>query len=581
MTGEWQAAVHLRDIREKLLREEDPNQYTIPKKHGNEHQKEPTNYTSFLQKDKDFGPERDNRSHVLFQIKNAKPPTEKPTAYVMDDNRIVLDAYDHGLRDFPNVLPKVLSSELEGHDIEYYYRQNADIADYDLIARMPHAFHHGNEGQHYRDEPPRGGTINQRAQRFRTRAACIAWNNRAGTATKNAFILSLIPDEYKAADVNSTRDFRDLDDGEIKAVNTQNKVKLTKVARNAKDAGKNKKATKGIAKVKKASKGTSKAKKAQTGDLVDDDDFLADVESDEDAEPPLKRAPSQKKTSNPRSARAARTSKSTSNVASDAALVLYSNDSCPVSGSSSGQIQDISEDEQPARQEISLKHPTANTKRKREVDTHQQSRPSKRARVEQQPLPTSASRETSSSYTTWTESNAQSRRHEGTANTTIAHTPSSANPPPSGRSSSAVNFNPDTDMQFKSEVAAGIARGDFRYVAPCGNLTDFEDKWNLNRALELTRNDCFHYTGQMPPTVIWDNHQRECYASHYRRIQEFFERIWEAPESAPALYCLPEWHAGFENWTAPDRRGKELEAVMVDTWGVNADDDSGEEDLVS
>ena len=170
MTGEWQAAVHLRDIRERLLREEDPNQYTIPKKHGNEHQKEPTNYTSFLQKDKEFGPERDNRSHVLFQIKNAKPPTEKPTAYVMNDNRIVLDAYDHGLRDFP----KVLSSELEGHDIEYYYRQNADIADYDLIARMPRAFHHGNEGQHYRDEPPRGGTINQRAQRFRTRAACIA-----------------------------------------------------------------------------------------------------------------------------------------------------------------------------------------------------------------------------------------------------------------------------------------------------------------------------------------------------------------------------------------------------------------------
>ena len=571
MTGEWQAAVHLRDIREKLLREEDPNQYTIPKKNGNEHQKEPTNYTSFLQKDKAFGPERDNRSHVLFQIKNAKPPTEKPTAYVMDENCIVLDAYDHGLRDFPNVLPKVLSSELEGHDIEYYYRQNADIADYDLIARMPHAFHYGNEGQHYRDEPPRGGTINQRAQRFRTRAACIAWNNRAGTVTKNAFILSLIPDEYKAADVNSTRDFRDLDDDEVKAVNTQNKVKLTKVARNAK----------GIAKVKKASKGTSKAKKAQTGDLVDDDDVLADFESDEDTDPPLKRAPSQKKTSKPRSARAARTFKAPSNVASEAALVLYSNDSCPVSGSSSGQSQDISEDEQLARQQTSLKHPTASMKRKREMDTHQQSRPSKQARVEQQPLPTSASRKTSSSHTTWTESNAQSRRHERTANTIVAHTPSSANPPPGGRSSSAVNFNPDTDTQFKSEVAAGIARGDFRYVAPCGNLTDFEDKWNLNRALELTRDDCFHYTGQMPPTVIWDNHQRECYASHYRRIQEFFERIWEAPESAPALYCLPEWHAGFENWTAPDRRGKELEAVMVNTWSVNADDDSGEEYLVS
>ncbi|KAL2054751.1 hypothetical protein ABVK25_005055 [Lepraria finkii] len=93
-------------------------------------------------------------------------------------------------------------------------------------------------------------------------------------------------------------------------------------------------------------------------------------------------------------------------------------------------------------------------KRKREVDIHQQSRPSKRARVEQQLLPTSASRKTSSSHTTWTESNAKPRRHE--------------------------------------QIAAGIARGDFRYVAPCGNLTDFEDKWNLNQSLELTRVDCFH-----------------------------------------------------------------------------------------
>ena len=29
-------------------------------------------------------------------------------------------------------LPVVLSSELEGSDIEYYYRQNGEIADFDL-----------------------------------------------------------------------------------------------------------------------------------------------------------------------------------------------------------------------------------------------------------------------------------------------------------------------------------------------------------------------------------------------------------------------------------------------------------------
>ena len=30
----------------------------------------------------------------------------------------------------------VLSSELEGSDIEYYYRQNAEIADYDLTGML-------------------------------------------------------------------------------------------------------------------------------------------------------------------------------------------------------------------------------------------------------------------------------------------------------------------------------------------------------------------------------------------------------------------------------------------------------------
>ena len=61
----------------------------------------------------------------------------QPTRYVTDNGRIVLDAFDHGLRNFPE-LPVVLSSELEGSDIEYYYRQNAEIADYDLVGMLKH-----------------------------------------------------------------------------------------------------------------------------------------------------------------------------------------------------------------------------------------------------------------------------------------------------------------------------------------------------------------------------------------------------------------------------------------------------------
>ena len=56
----------------------------------------------------------------------------------MYNGHIILDAFNHGLRDFPE-LPVVLSSQLEGSDIEYYYRQNREIADYDLIG-MPKDF---------------------------------------------------------------------------------------------------------------------------------------------------------------------------------------------------------------------------------------------------------------------------------------------------------------------------------------------------------------------------------------------------------------------------------------------------------
>ena len=102
------------------------------KKHGNKGGKHPTNYTSFLPKDKDVGPLRANRPDVLFRITKDGQHSAEPTGYLLDEGRIVLDAFDHGIRDFPH-LPKVLSSELEGHDIEYYYRSNAQLTDYDLI----------------------------------------------------------------------------------------------------------------------------------------------------------------------------------------------------------------------------------------------------------------------------------------------------------------------------------------------------------------------------------------------------------------------------------------------------------------
>ncbi|KAL2038871.1 hypothetical protein N7G274_008393 [Stereocaulon virgatum] len=230
MTGHWEAAIRLNDIRAKILREEDPSQYTFPKKHGNKGGKHPTNYTSFLPKDKDFGPLRANRPDILFRITRDGQYSVQPAGYLLDEGRIVLDAFDHGIRDFPH-LPKVLSSELEGHDIEYYCRQNAQLTDYDLIARMPNYW--GGKGNS-EWKTPRGGTINQRAQRYRGTAGLISWNQREGTQSKNDYILSLIPGWCKNPAVNSIKHFRDLEKAERVAVTKQNEGKMLSRARNAK-----------------------------------------------------------------------------------------------------------------------------------------------------------------------------------------------------------------------------------------------------------------------------------------------------------------------------------------------------------
>lgn len=105
------------------------------KKNGNNHRQEPLNYTAFLEKDRDVGTARAHRPDILFQIRTPELRSVKPDGYVKYNGRIILDPFDHGLRNFPE-LPVALSSELEGCDIEYYYRQNAEIADYDLIGML-------------------------------------------------------------------------------------------------------------------------------------------------------------------------------------------------------------------------------------------------------------------------------------------------------------------------------------------------------------------------------------------------------------------------------------------------------------
>lgn len=136
----------------------------------------------------------------------------EPTGYVRDHGDIVLDAFDHGIRDFGNAMPLCLSTEIEGHDIETYKRRNMRIALYDIIARMPGGFWTGSLGQTWRDKPPRAGSVSMRATRFRLRAGCLTWNEKGDSDAKNAAMMMLMPPNVRkfCETNNSTNLFRDL-----------------------------------------------------------------------------------------------------------------------------------------------------------------------------------------------------------------------------------------------------------------------------------------------------------------------------------------------------------------------------------
>jgi len=77
-----------------------------------------------------------NRPARLFQLDS--PPDQyrrDPTTVLMDGNRVMLDPFDHPIRDFGNDLPIVLSSRMAGWEIENDLRRNGAIRVYDLAGK--------------------------------------------------------------------------------------------------------------------------------------------------------------------------------------------------------------------------------------------------------------------------------------------------------------------------------------------------------------------------------------------------------------------------------------------------------------
>ena len=109
------------------------------KKPGEKDGEDPSNVTSFLPKDENYGYDRKDRPDILFTlVEPVQRHAQKPAGYMMFEGRICLDSYLNGIRDFAVELPGTISADVDGQDIEYWMRQNREISRYDIMGKVSH-----------------------------------------------------------------------------------------------------------------------------------------------------------------------------------------------------------------------------------------------------------------------------------------------------------------------------------------------------------------------------------------------------------------------------------------------------------
>lgn len=92
------------------------------------------NETAPLREDLNYGPNWANRPALLFQLEpTGDQRCVEPTGVLMYNDHVMLDPFDHPIRNFGRDLPIVLSTELKGDEVEHYLRKNLAMKVYDLI----------------------------------------------------------------------------------------------------------------------------------------------------------------------------------------------------------------------------------------------------------------------------------------------------------------------------------------------------------------------------------------------------------------------------------------------------------------
>lgn len=196
----WMPAVYHHSIRSFLIeRASQKGEYTYPRERGPGRD----DVTSFLESQKDWGPERDkNWPDILYVFQKSK--NHKDPAYDLKtwkfNGKIVLSAYDNRpIRVFRD-LPDTLSSALSGRDLVAMKRTDPRIQQRDLIARMP-----------VRHTTPAGtrrflqsaSSIGMRMTRFRQQHGLLSWVERDGSQTIRDALWARLPLANKLA--NSIR----------------------------------------------------------------------------------------------------------------------------------------------------------------------------------------------------------------------------------------------------------------------------------------------------------------------------------------------------------------------------------------
>ena len=461
---------------------------------------------------------------------------------------------------------------------------------------MPNGYITGRTGSRRHEGPPRVGTINQRAQRFRIRAACIAWCKREGTGPKNEAILRMIPQECIA--VNSTKGFRDLTKAEFDSIEKKN-----------------------VGRVRRRNPTTR-------GDVSDDDEGNGDDDapSQTDDEWTLTSAAMphesvEHQRDRPHPTTSSRTLPGQSSLLANppttmespevpSRMTLRSRRAVPPPAASTRGDPRASVDSRmqtPVRRstmhrETGTKSVPPKTPTEASSPGHQEAESSTRGRKRRHETdedagsddeefmrrarpnistetpylnyyiarragnfapdipPEALTQEMLQGYDAWSLSDLRRRRQK-------ARQP-------------CLPWDPDMDEEFQAETLEGIAAGDYRYIAPMDHGYEEEDIEAISRALELTRIQYCDLKG-LPVPGDFKEYAGESYASQWRRIQDNFEKVWTLFSEPQQLYRLGKWRRGFSYWKVKknDEVGMALLAKLDEDDRAHADmEEEWEED---